>query len=222
MQKLILLTSALIITACEPPKTYISSSTPPPFVHPDYRTFIFNQSKQQTWDNLLSALADSEFEIKKLNINSYQLKVEMSGQSDKYVDCGVKTINTEGDKMTVENAATRYSYSAYHRNHLETFSYFNHFIGYSQFLVTGDEIHSEIKMKIKLQMNINKKKTSSRGMSYSTQDQEELILKSNESAHSGLLNATCRSTGKLENTVMEIMALMPGLVSPTPETLQDM
>lgn len=219
MHIIIILFTSFIITACNPPVTYISSTSPAPVVTPEYSTYVYEHGKQTTWDNLLSSLASSDFDIQKLNPNSFQLKTEITGRSDKFIDCGVKTIVTEEHRSTVINAAPMYSYSAYMRNHLETFSIKNKYTGNVSFLVLGDEASSEIKIKPKHILHTDETKRSTRGPGFSTYQQEDLTLNLNESTHSGLLKAKCRSTGKLETMVIELLADMPGLVSPTPEAL---
>jgi hypothetical protein len=215
MKKINLILVILLFSGCHTPVTYITSTIPDSHEIPDKTTFLFDQSKQVTWDNLLSVLANSEFSIDKLNVHAYNVKVRMTGQPDLYIDCGRKKINTDGTIVTVINARRNYSYTAYQHIHLETYTYTNNFTGFANLFITGNNISSKVMVQYELELQTEEKKTSTRGRNFSSDLNVKLQLNSNKPVHSSLFKATCQSTGNLERKILDIMASIPDSVTST-------
>jgi uncharacterized protein YceK len=85
----------LLLAGCGTPKTFITDSQPETHKIPTTRTFLFEQSKDTTWNDLLSLFASSDFRIDRINMNANMVVLRYTSQPDLYIDCGIKKINTD-------------------------------------------------------------------------------------------------------------------------------
>jgi len=200
----------LFLSGCGTPKTVITSIQPEVHEIPNKHTFLFKQGKEETWDNLLSMFANTEFRIDKINMAAHMVKLRYTGQPDLYIDCGIKKINTEDDEVTIFNSKGNYSYRAYQYIHLETYSVINNFTGYVNILITGNENSSQASVQYELELETEEKRTTTRGMAYSTNQHERLTLTSYKPMPSNLFKTNCRTTGNFERQVFEIISQMHG------------
>lgn len=216
MKRNFIILLVFLLSGCGAPVTNIKSTSPQDYPAFEQTIFNFNQGKQNTWDDLLSQFANSDFNINKLNMSGYQVKVSMTGDPEAYLDCGTKIVNTDDNVVTLVNARKNYSYHAYQRNHLETYSIKNTFTGHANLIVTGNETSSRIIVQYNLELHTDEKKTTTRGVRYNTNETENLQFGLAKSMHSDLLNTTCRSKGNLEQHVLDILKMVPHfIVSPT-------
>ena len=198
-----------LLTGCSStPKTFMTTIQPKPYDIPSKNTFFFKQSNDVIWNNLLTIFAKSDFRIEKINMNAHHVTLRYTGQPDLYVDCGIKKINTEGNELIFNNAKKIYNYRAYQYIHLETYYIKNNFTGYINLLASGNDISSEVVAQFDYELETDIKRTTTRGINFSTNQYEILKIDSSKPIRSDLFKTNCRSTGKLEAEVFKIISKM--------------
>lgn len=93
-----------LVGGCSTPKTYINNIQPKTHELPEIKSFLFEQSQETTWNNLLTMFANSEFRIDRINMEAHMVTMRYISQPDLYIDCGMKTINTEGNEIAIINS----------------------------------------------------------------------------------------------------------------------
>jgi len=204
----------LLVGGCSTPKTFITNIQPEDHEIIEKKPLLFEQSKEATWNDLLTMFANSEFRIDRINMNARMVTLRYRSQPDLYIDCGIKRINTEGNEITIINTKSHYSYRAYQHIHLETYSVNNDFTGYVNLLITGNDISSQVSVQFDLELETEEKRTTTRGIRFSTNRNDKLKLNSLKPMYSKLFKTNCRTTGKLERQVFEMISQMYGSRSP--------
>ena len=192
------------------PKTFITNIQPKAHELPEKKPVLFEQSMETTWNELLTMFANSEFRIDRINMKARMVTMRYIGQPDLYIDCGIKRINTEGNEITIINSKRDYSYRAYQHIHLETYSVTNDFTGYVTLLVTGNDISSQVSVQFELELETEEKRTTTRGRRHGTNRIDKLKLNAFKPMQSKLFKTSCRTTGKLERRVFDMISQMYG------------
>lgn len=206
MHKFKIIFVTLLVTGCAPPKTWITNIQPQVHVVPIKNTVSFEQGKGVIWNDILTKFSHSEFSIDKINMDAHMVKFRYSGQPDLYIDCGIKTIKTDGDNKIISNATKSYSYRAYQHIHLETYSISNSFTGYVNLVFTGNDISSRALVQFNLELETDENLISTRGPQFSTNKHGKIELSFNKPIYSEIFKTDCRSTGDFERKVFEIIS----------------
>lgn len=198
----------LFLVGCSTPKTYITNIKPSPADIPQNKVFYFNQGTKITWDKLLSLAYSSPFQVDGINMNAFQVKLRLEGNPDAYINCGTKRVVTESQVTTIINSASQYSYEAYRHIHLDTYKITNRFTGIANVVVTGDNVSSKAMTQFELQLHTIQSTTSTQGRQHSPTIERTLKLRSNEEVLSPIFGTTCRSTGKFEESFLNLISMI--------------
>lgn len=180
-----------------PPKKYDDVSVEPVTV---------NQGVEETWDELLSEIMESQFKIHNIDSNSHIISLKISGNPQKYIDCGSKTIkSTSGSLATVINTAPKYSYTVHRLNHNDVHSIQNQLKGKIILFVSGDQRRSTIKIRTTLELITNRNITTTQGSRFSKNIRYKLALNGNERRVFEPFGMQCQSTGKIGKKIEQLM-----------------
>lgn len=208
MKANVLIGMVVLLFGCQYPTTHTVTFAPKIHDVPKEKVVLLQQDKKITWEKLLSVFANSEFSIERINLEAYQVNMHLTGKSELYIDCGTRTFNTDGSVTHIKNSQSKYRFSAYRHRHLDTYAVSNHFSGYADILVIGNEASSKIFLQLDLELMTDEKLTSTQGMRYNTERKYQLKLSPNKPAYSEVFKANCRSTGHFERQVMQLISLV--------------
>lgn len=197
-----------LMVGCSPSITTITTINPGAYNTPESRIVYFDHGKEVTWEKILDLSYSSPFQTDMINANAHHVKLRMEGHPDTYIDCGKKRIVTEGHVTTVTNSASHYTYEAYRHRHLDYYSITNHFTGIANVLVTGDKKSSKALIQFELQLRTLQDKTSTQGRQFSQTSERTMKLRSNDEAISPFFGTACRSTGKFEETFLNLISMI--------------
>lgn len=199
-----------LLAGCSDPITRVAVVGPEPYTVPSFNYLIFTQSAEQTWNRVLKEFSQSDFRVEEVDSGGRFLQVSLDGPPDRYIDCGKKTIETldggdAGKKIQIENAASQYRYKVWRRNHLDTYVVRNAFAGEAGIFVFGDEKQSKIIVQYDLMLKVRVDYTTTQGQRFAKTTEKVLHIKAGEEQYFEAFGATCRSTGKFEKEIRDIL-----------------
>ena len=200
--------TSFLMAGCSTPTTqirYTKSET-----HVNYKNNIisYNLDKDTAWRTLLSKFSNSPFQIDTINNEARHLKVVLKGRPDFYIDCGKRTIITEKQaNTTITNAKSQYSFSAYRHIHLDRYHVQNSFTGKAGILVSGDDTSSRAVVQAVMDLETTEERSTTQGPTHKRVRKGQLTLKNNEEPFSDVLGTTCRSTGKFEESLINLISI---------------
>ena len=194
----------LMVCSCNP-VTHISVTVPKSYENNKIEPITVNSGVEQTWNRIISNAMDSPFKIKKIDSTSHIVSLTVSGKPSLYIDCGTKKIDTDGNVHQVVNADSQYTYSVYRDNHLDTYSFNNHFKGKAIIFVSGNAWTSTIQVKIDLELISNQQISTTQGSLHGSSKRSNLNLTGSERKLFDGFRATCQSTGKFEKEVRALL-----------------
>ena len=208
MKKIYLVLLIALISGCADPTTRITVHEPAANSSGVIlNTVTINLPVEEAWKIILTRIAVTSFNIDQINETTHFISgTPIGGDPEQYIDCGKRSIETEGKVKTVTNTRKEYSYSVWRRNHLDTYRINNDFTAKAKIFVSGHGETSEVMIKVFLALTVQENKTTTQGDRFGTNKKYQLNLDPDEVKYFEAFGTKCRSTGKLEQELFDLLS----------------